>query len=1460
MALENNSQDLDMSKLGEQKSNGEVKLLNDIDNNPQINSKKPSPSQGKSKRSSEDLSFGDIEGGSEFEDLGAGPIYQLDNFDSKEYTKYLGAAYFDEAMDVARAKAQKTGEQLWHGTVNAIGGAATMAAAQLSSVFDLPEYLGTNPEDKAGNPMSRFFMDLTEDISKANPIYREKPGKADLGDIAYWIENGSNLVKSVGSFLATGAAVGKIFTGISTLAASMGAGVKTMNAAKALGAVGGAVALNQAEAMLDAVEVYDEVYKDFKDRGFEEEYAKTQAAAASTHVINGNKWNILLNMTSAAAFMKAPAMARSAMKKSPWSRIPVEAGQEYLEEVVNLSARNNSMNKIYGIESNMGTAFVDALFSKEGLEVGLWGAAGGAFQTSGATIIDADGARKAHRVQKEWIEQFDRDREGMNKQSMFSIGINAESLNTYIGNMDEARKNIQISIDNDETPSPKDIAEFEYNRNQILARQAWDAFKNGQAEHLENMYKSFMELEDVDLAVKLFGEDMLEGENDYKAEAKFALEQLKEFEKYYNEYGSLAVDGDMAYMSKIHENNARKQIKNFKDDRSVFIEKLEQTIKDYEEYKGKPAPNINFNDSEEVEALKESHPGLHSVITNSFQYKTIKAINDQIMNQSKLAMEFAAQADKIQTPKYQFTEGKKKKRLAKEKKTINDKLAKALSKRNSTKEDIEKLVNEAVSSNAFTDEEKKAIKDRAIKKYEEIDQENSDSGEKNKEKAKDLPKDKKKDNPSSVKNSPNKKIDSEEKKIERSQYAKSFAKIISKKKISDIDIKEAKDLLKEMKDSELFTEEEFEAFVDDLNMIELSKITSKSENEAREKLLKEWKDSINDPLVKPQTLQKMFDTMVVSELFSKKQMEKTLGEFKEWAKAYEEAKKIAEKMSKKEVKPDSDITEQVKAENDKRDKSILSINETENGFVTDVPDLKFGDKNAAIIGVNAYYDAKIELIKNYGFVDKKALNILFDVIYSEKANKDESDILYENFTKAFSQYVNEKTQEIDEKGVLELYSILKSFRPRHMPFLSKDEKEFVKNFTRHIEVKYNLSSPDKVGEKVGKKQDNLILGEISDYVFGELEGTYFSKVIVPEIVHKTKDGEQVIQGRYEAVKNISKEQLKRIKDANTKESFHERIAVEARNQVEDIMLGAKNAREEFDPKKNDELLNSSVSARRQVANKIKFRGTFINGKTISATAKDLQKSNQNAARKFVGGLIEAESKLLQHLKDGSSKKNGQAEFEAIVKKSIRNYVKYLNNLGESSIDLKNQIYIGYIEDSNEGRSLVLTLPVYGQQILLYGNFNDIVDSLGIPLSQIEISEDYGLEYYKYKEWVKFEYDYPDFVEDYRNGIDGIEISKSKEIASEQQKTDKNSSKTGKTSSEKEGKAQSKKSKNNDQAKSDLEKALDDNTRGFTLEQKVVVESATVNNDGTPVSEEDAKAVMNDVDRKIEKAENMAKKT
>lgn len=387
-----------------------------------------------------------------------------------------------------------------------------------AAILDFEDYY--NQDKEVGNAVSRWAEDLRKDVNEALPIYRKNPGEAfDVGDSAWWIENGSNIAESALSFAATGYGVGAGIKGVLKGAKwlrSLGQASQLGKGEQALATVLNATGLNQSESIRSAITLYDDTYKkalttNNPDTGipYTEDEAKVLASDIASYAVNVNRANVLLNLTSAAALMRGIKGTRNILKnprlfsKQGAKTVFSEGAQEYGEETINFLAEKEAAAlreaTFAGKEfENAGllapikkfSDFVGLAATAEGIESGVLGAVGGISQTSithGIQSLKGKNQRAIERydAQQAYIESLDAAMEAEGRPGMFRVLNKTQRLGELV------RKKEALAAE----PTLENESKIREIDNQILAEQAFEAFELGTTDVLEDTYQKMPEEE-----------------------------------------------------------------------------------------------------------------------------------------------------------------------------------------------------------------------------------------------------------------------------------------------------------------------------------------------------------------------------------------------------------------------------------------------------------------------------------------------------------------------------------------------------------------------------------------------------------------------------------------------------------------------------------------------------------------------------------------------------------------------------------------------------------------------------------------------------------------------------------------------------------------------------------------------------------------------------------------------------
>lgn len=479
--------------------------------------------------------------------------YRFD-IDVDAYKDYLGNVkpwLGTKELDTRRAENQSNWSQAGNAVVRTVGGAVLDFVGGTASMLDFEDYF--NQDDEVGN----WLTDLTEEgkqgMQKSFPIYRENPEKAfDIGDAAWWFENGSALVSSVAAFGAQGMLLGG---GLGNLAKGLsGQSAKWVQQVLQGGAnLTTAAGLNQAEAIMEAGSVYKDNYAIYKQRGATEEEAKAKAAQDASDVVNINRANILLNLTGASMFtrMGAQNAFTREIRKAPskffstetGKKILSEGGQEFLEEQINYIAGESGRSAVGGGRRK---SLIDALRDGQSMsryandahfwESGVLGAVGGIGQ--GVTMQLTPQAKKRKKAEQEVYDKqqariAELDAIASSPESatgsMSDLFMKAEDVLAQAELMTEAKEAYLEAVANgDQAIAEEKKKEIQELSEGMLHKQTYASLEDGTTEHLINAYKRFADLELTEAQRK-----QKELPADYKERAREAVEYIENLEKAY---------------------------------------------------------------------------------------------------------------------------------------------------------------------------------------------------------------------------------------------------------------------------------------------------------------------------------------------------------------------------------------------------------------------------------------------------------------------------------------------------------------------------------------------------------------------------------------------------------------------------------------------------------------------------------------------------------------------------------------------------------------------------------------------------------------------------------------------------------------------------------------------------------------------------------------------------------------
>ena len=461
------------------------------------------------------------------------PVDFYDAYEDYIDRNTLRGGEFDvDTLNALRADHQSN----WEQAGNALGRLAVNIVPQIisgaASMLDLPGYFSA--EEAANNSIVKWADSIKEQSNEAFAIYEENPGGSmQLGDFAWWMTRGESLVESIAAFAATGAGAGKLASlgakGLARLLATTVMGAKNAKVvAGVAGQVGAATMMNQAEAVMEATQVYKNTYENSLAKGKTPLQAKEDAAKAAATTMNINRANILLNLTSAKAFLNPMKATRNLLTAPTLSatlgKIGLEAGQEAVEESINLVAQKAGEAKGRGEKDYMEQGF-RAIGTMEGLEAAFLGAIGGAGQTGITSALQSSkygpGATLDENGEKISYKENLRQQYQKQQKVIEELKQNGVKVTDVLMNVNERMQFEQELFD---AANRGDDAKVQEIREKLFENTALKAFQSGTTDILEEQLKEEM------------AKDPEEVGPEYLANAKKALENLKELEEVYNNF------------------------------------------------------------------------------------------------------------------------------------------------------------------------------------------------------------------------------------------------------------------------------------------------------------------------------------------------------------------------------------------------------------------------------------------------------------------------------------------------------------------------------------------------------------------------------------------------------------------------------------------------------------------------------------------------------------------------------------------------------------------------------------------------------------------------------------------------------------------------------------------------------------------------------------------------------------
>lgn len=461
------------------------------------------------------------------------------NYKASEYadytTPYAGLSL--EELENRRAEGQAWYEQAGKASARVVVNGALDVVGGLASMIDIEDY--ANQDDEVGNWLTNLTEEGKQAFNELTPIYRKNPGEAmDVSDSGWWFENGSSLLSSIGSFAAQGYIVGATLgAGSAGLVRNASALVEKLTKAGVTGLT--AMGMNQAESIMSAAPVYKENYTKYLQQGMDETRARQKAADDASTVVNINRANVLLNLSSASMFTRSgnQLLSRALLKepgklltKKGIGSLALEGGQEMLEEQINyISEKAGKNNTGLSTGDYLGLNAKRIAQDPHFWEAGALGAIGGIGQTVGSNIVNRK--ERAKQLEEYMLQQGKiADIESgtgipvsdfmMNVEKQKEFGVKMRTLETEL---DQARK------DNNEAEVAKISMQINAENSKQLFHQTMTSLNSGTTGVFLDSLKKFNNLTSEEATAKGLPED-------YQERTQKAIDFVSSMENTFNEH------------------------------------------------------------------------------------------------------------------------------------------------------------------------------------------------------------------------------------------------------------------------------------------------------------------------------------------------------------------------------------------------------------------------------------------------------------------------------------------------------------------------------------------------------------------------------------------------------------------------------------------------------------------------------------------------------------------------------------------------------------------------------------------------------------------------------------------------------------------------------------------------------------------------------------------------------------
>ena len=491
-----------------------------------------------------------------------------------------------------------------------------------------------------GNDYSNFVTELAqrgkEGLNDALPVYRLNPNETfDLGDFAWWMQNGAGLVESVAQFAAVGAGLGSVLArgaaAVSRTAAAsrvLSLGAQTLTAGS----------LAYVEGAMEGADVYRSTFTLARERGLDDQAAQRLAGEAAAHTVRLNTVaNTALNFLSVAPAFRSMSAHKSLVRSglgrgvaedtaayaarlgsisapahgvgATLGRIGLESAQESAEEVVNQIASSEGRaraGRTLGTDSrDLSARLSDVFRDEETWLAATLGAVGGAVQTG---IMEHAPIHRTPTGTNEAGEVTYERRSAAQTEAANDVALFEQRRQTLMNRLDafqKAQEKLKVSLEAD------DRVGYQQAQNELFGLTAYNSIVLGTEQQL---LQSYEEIENLtpEQALELGYISSIDAEPEYKQLAQEKKQEIRQLRKDYEDiqakYGfrgdeRLADLPDFVFRAHLARHNTGRQLEKVVKERA----RIEAEIRERQRLLGTDMSVTEHNLLvEEIAALNDS--------------------------------------------------------------------------------------------------------------------------------------------------------------------------------------------------------------------------------------------------------------------------------------------------------------------------------------------------------------------------------------------------------------------------------------------------------------------------------------------------------------------------------------------------------------------------------------------------------------------------------------------------------------------------------------------------------------------------------------------------------------------------------------------------------------------------------------------------------------------------------------